>query len=136
MSLEEPDNIPEGARYLSASPPHPIHQYSSALNTVLPSISSSVTSTPSKFQEQLEKMAANNRTLEGLAVLALDQEPLCIKYPQLDATIELKSGMIHLLSTFHRFAGEDPNKHLKEFHDVSVAARVDHVLLVGNFGDL
>ena len=26
--------------------------------------------------------------------------------------------MIHLLPTFHSFAGEDPNKHLKEFHVV------------------
>ena len=26
--------------------------------------------------------------------------------------------MIHLLPTFHGFADEDPNKHLKEFHVV------------------
>ena len=26
--------------------------------------------------------------------------------------------MIHLLPTFHSFVGEDPNKHLKEFHVV------------------
>ena len=31
---------------------------------------------------------------------------------------ELKSGMIHLLPTFHGFAGEDHSKHLKEFHVV------------------
>ncbi|PON60937.1 hypothetical protein PanWU01x14_149050 [Parasponia andersonii] len=74
-------------------------------------------------------MAANN-------ILALDQEPLCIEYPQLNATLEPKSRLIHLLSTFHISAGEDLNKHLKEFHDVSVAARVEDVLLVGNFGDL
>ncbi|RDX92503.1 hypothetical protein CR513_25358, partial [Mucuna pruriens] len=29
---------------------------------------------------------------------------------------ELKSGLIHLLPKFHGLAGEDPHKHLKEFH--------------------
>ena len=28
----------------------------------------------------------------------------------------MKSGMIHLLPTFHGFVGKDPNEHLKEFH--------------------
>ena len=36
---------------------------------------------------------------------------------------ELKSGMIHLLPTFHGFAGEDPNKHLKEFHVVCLSMK-------------
>ena len=40
------------------------------------------------------------------------------RYPQLEVAFELKSGMIHLLPTFHGLAGEDPNKHLKEFHVV------------------
>ena len=31
---------------------------------------------------------------------------------------ELKSGMIHLLPMFYGSVGEDPNKHLKEFHMV------------------
>ncbi|RDY13524.1 hypothetical protein CR513_01545, partial [Mucuna pruriens] len=31
-------------------------------------------------------------------------------------TYELKSGLIHLLPKFHGLAGEDPHKHLKEFH--------------------
>ena len=31
---------------------------------------------------------------------------------------ELKSFMVYLLPTFHDFAGEDLNKHLKEFHVV------------------
>ncbi|RDX84926.1 hypothetical protein CR513_33960, partial [Mucuna pruriens] len=29
---------------------------------------------------------------------------------------ELKSGLIHLLPKFHGLPGEDPHKHLKEFH--------------------
>ena len=63
-------------------------------------------------------MANNNCTLKELAAPDLDQKPLWIQYPQLEVAFELKSGMIHLLPTFHGFVGEDPNKHLKEFHVV------------------
>ncbi|RDX96538.1 hypothetical protein CR513_20793, partial [Mucuna pruriens] len=40
-----------------------------------------------------------------------------IVYPQLEPaqSYELKSGLIHL-SKFHDLAGDDPYKHLKEFH--------------------
>ena len=31
--------------------------------------------------------------------------------------------MIYLLSKFHGFAGEDPNKHLKEFHVVCLSMK-------------
>ena len=48
----------------------------------------------------------------------LDQQPLCMQYPQMEMAFELKSGIIHLLPAFHGFAGEDPKKHLKEFHVV------------------
>ena len=61
---------------------------------------------------------ARNQTLKELATPTLDQQPLCIDIPQLEVAFELKSGMIHLLPTFHGLAGEDPNKHLKEFHVV------------------
>ncbi|KAH9718388.1 hypothetical protein KPL71_022206 [Citrus sinensis] len=60
----------------------------------------------------------NNQTLKELAAPNLDQQPLCIENPNPQVNFELKSGMIHLLSTFHGLAGEDPNKHLKEFHVV------------------
>ncbi|RDY10223.1 hypothetical protein CR513_05292, partial [Mucuna pruriens] len=45
-------------------------------------------------------------------------QPWCIQYPQLEPTqsYELKSGLIHLLPKFHGLVGEDPHKHLKEFH--------------------
>ncbi|KAH9680148.1 hypothetical protein KPL71_026438 [Citrus sinensis] len=66
-----------------------------------------------------EPMAQNNnRTLKELAAPNLDQQPLCIENPNPQVNFELKSGMIHLLPTFHGLAGEDPNKHLKEFHVV------------------
>ncbi|KAH9792667.1 hypothetical protein KPL71_004223 [Citrus sinensis] len=60
----------------------------------------------------------NNRTLKELAAPNLDQQSLCIENPNPQVNFELKSGMIHLLPTFHGLAGEDPNKHLKEFHVV------------------
>ena len=60
-------------------------------------------------------MANNNRTLKELVAPDIDQQPLCIEYPQLEVAFEQKSGMIHLLPTFHGFAGEDSNKRLKEF---------------------
>ena len=63
-------------------------------------------------------MANNDCILKELATLDLNQQPLCIRYHQLEVAFELKSGMIHLLPTFYGFAGEDPNKHLKEFHVV------------------
>ena len=71
----------------------------------------------------LNDMANNNRTLKELAAPDLLQQPLCIEYPQLDVAFELKSIMIHLLPMFHGFAGEDPNKHLKEFHVVCLSMK-------------
>ena len=43
--------------------------------------------------------------------------------PQLEVAFELKSGMIRLLPTFHGLVGEDPNKHLKEFHVVCLSMK-------------
>ena len=60
-----------------------------------------------------------SRTLKELAAPTLDQQPLGITYPPLEVAFELKSGMIHLLPTFHGFAGEDPNKHLNEFFSLT-----------------
>lgn len=61
---------------------------------------------------------AQNRTLKELAAPHIDQRPLCIQYAPLDVNFELNSGLIHLLPSFHGLLGEDPNKHLKEFHIV------------------
>ena len=59
-----------------------------------------------------------NKSLKELASPDLNHQPLCIDYPDLDASFELRSGLIHLLPTFHGLSGEDPHKHLKEFHVV------------------
>ncbi|RDX94814.1 hypothetical protein CR513_22778, partial [Mucuna pruriens] len=60
----------------------------------------------------------NDRTLKELATLDVVYQPWCIQYPQLEPaqSYELKSGLIHLLPKFHGLAGEDPHKHLNEFH--------------------
>ncbi|XP_052171593.1 uncharacterized protein LOC127787571 [Diospyros lotus] len=87
-----------------------------------------------EFQPTLINMAANenngnengndaNRTIKELAAPDVHYQPLCIHYPQLEANFELKSGLIHLLPKFHGLAGEDPHKHLKEFHVVCSTMR-------------
>ncbi|RDY14556.1 hypothetical protein CR513_00369, partial [Mucuna pruriens] len=66
------------------------------------------------------RMEKNDRTLKELATPDVVYQPWCIQYPQLEPaqTYELKSCLIHLLPKFHVLAGEDPHKHLKEFHVV------------------
>ena len=58
-----------------------------------------------------EEVMARNQTLKELASIDLNQQPLCITFPTLDATttFELKYELIHLLSTFHGLVGEDPH---------------------------
>lgn len=41
----------------------------------------------------------------------------------MEVNFELKSGLIHLLPKFQGFTGEDPHKHLKEFHVVCSSMR-------------
>ena len=79
----------------------------------------------SNFDLEEEEVMAGNQTLKELAAPALNQQPLCITFPTLDATttFELKSGLIHLLPTFHGLAGEDPHKHLKELHEVCTSMK-------------
>ncbi|KAK9714395.1 hypothetical protein RND81_06G091200 [Saponaria officinalis] len=86
--------------------------------------------TDSTSSEEEEKMARpENRTLKQLTTPNLTQQPLCITFPDLDegATFELKSGLIHLLPSFHGLGGEDPNKHLSEFHVVCTGMKPNGV---------
>ncbi|RDX97220.1 hypothetical protein CR513_20021, partial [Mucuna pruriens] len=75
-------------------------------------------------------MENNDRTLKELATLDVAYQPWCIQYPQLEPaqTYELKSGLIHLLPKFHGLVGEDPYKHLKEFHMVYSTMRPQGIL--------
>ncbi|KAL0433341.1 UNVERIFIED_CONTAM: hypothetical protein Slati_2668400 [Sesamum latifolium] len=64
-------------------------------------------------------MAANNRrSIKELNAPNSDQQPLCITFTDAEDDFELKSGLVHLLPSFHGLTGEDPHKHLKEFHVV------------------
>ncbi|KAL2237415.1 UNVERIFIED_CONTAM: hypothetical protein Sindi_0933200 [Sesamum indicum] len=58
------------------------------------------------------------RSIKDMTSPDLNQESLCIEYRNLEVKFELKSGLIHLLPIFRGLAGEDPHKHLKEFHVV------------------
>ncbi|RDY07774.1 hypothetical protein CR513_08069, partial [Mucuna pruriens] len=64
-----------------------------------------------------EVMENQDRTLKELATP--DLEPA--------QSYELKSGLIHLLPKFHGLAGEDPHKHLKEFHVVCSTMRPEGI---------
>ena len=76
------------------------------------------------------EIMARNRTLKELAAPDLNQQPLSIFFPNVDAntSFELKSGLIHLLPNFHGLAGEDPHKHLKEFHMVCTSLKPSGVI--------
>ncbi|RDX91877.1 hypothetical protein CR513_26077, partial [Mucuna pruriens] len=71
-------------------------------------------------------MENNDRTLKELATPEVVYQPWCIQYPQLEPaqTYELKSSLLHLLPKFHGLVGEDPHKHLKEFHVVCSTMRL------------
>ncbi|RDY06771.1 hypothetical protein CR513_09198, partial [Mucuna pruriens] len=72
----------------------------------------------------------NDRTLKELATPDVVYQPWCIQYSQLEPakTYELKFGLIYLLSKFHGLAGEDPHKHLKEFHVVCSTMKPQGIL--------
>jgi len=76
----------------------------------------------------------HERTLREMAALDFTYESLCIQYPDEDVPYVLKTGLIHLLPKFHGLAGEDPYKHLKEFHIVCstmkpLDVQEDHIFL-------
>ena len=88
-----------------------------------PSESSASSESVSEFEEEVEDMAADNRTIKELSASGLDNAmPLCIQYPRVapDKTdeFELKSSLLHHIPKFHGLSMEDPNKHLKEFEVV------------------
>ena len=60
---------------------------------------------------------ANAQTLRDLSAPNFNQRPLCITCPSLNGNtpFKLKSGLIHLLPSFHGLPGEEPYKHLQEF---------------------
>ncbi|RDX91353.1 hypothetical protein CR513_26678, partial [Mucuna pruriens] len=76
---------------------------------------------PCIIHHSREQMENHDRTFKELATLDV--------YPQLELaqSYELKSGLIHLLPKFHGLVGEDPHKHLKEFHVVFSTMRLQGI---------
>ena len=72
-------------------------------------------------------MAEVEPTLRRMANPDVNQQPLCIEFPNVEVNFELKSGLIHLLLTFRGLVGEDPHKHLKEFHVVCSSIKPQRV---------
>ncbi|KAF1895753.1 hypothetical protein Lal_00037869 [Lupinus albus] len=58
------------------------------------------------------------RALRELTTPDFTYDSLCIQYPNEDVPYVLKTRLIHLLPKFNGLVGEDPHKHLKEFHIV------------------
>ncbi|KAF1855625.1 hypothetical protein Lal_00028223 [Lupinus albus] len=66
------------------------------------------------------------RTLRELAAPDFTYDSLCIQYE--DVPYVLKTGLIHLLPKFNGLAGQDPHKHLKEFHIVCSTMKPNDVM--------
>ena len=127
------NNFFEARRHIFAPiPPPSLHSPSSSSLGFSPSqieqaINTALSSSTSEFSKEKEEVMAGNQTLRELAAPNLDQQPLCIEFPVIEGGFELKSGMIHLLPKFNGLAGEDPNKHLKEFQVVCSTMRPPNI---------
>ena len=60
----------------------------------------------SEFGEEIMALIPE-RSIKDMTSPDLNQQLLCIEYLNLEVNFELKSGLIHLLPTFHGLAGED-----------------------------
>ncbi|KAF7821759.1 LRR receptor-like serine/threonine-protein kinase EFR [Senna tora] len=67
------------------------------------------------------------KTLREYAAPLVNQAPLCIATHTLQAPLELKSGLIHLLPKFRGLMNEDPYQHMKEFHVVCSSMKPERV---------
>ncbi|KAF7824171.1 uncharacterized protein G2W53_022315 [Senna tora] len=70
---------------------------------------------------------AEEKTLKELDAPPIQQAPLCITVANLQALLELKLGLIHLLPKFRGLGNEDPYNHLKEFHVVYSSIKPDRI---------
>ncbi|KAK8986481.1 hypothetical protein V6N11_010037 [Hibiscus sabdariffa] len=57
-----------------------------------------------------------NQTIRELAAAPAVEQPLCITFLQGETPFQLKTGLIHLLHTFHGLPSKSPHKNLTEFH--------------------
>ncbi|RDX73123.1 hypothetical protein CR513_47308, partial [Mucuna pruriens] len=85
----------------------------------------------SNFYEHQEagSMENNDKTLKKLATPDVVYQPWCIQCPSLEPaqSYELKSSLIHLLPKLQSLVGEDPHKHLNEFHVVCSTMRLQGI---------
>ena len=65
----------------------------------------------------------NNRIVKELVAPDVTCQPLCICYLKVDATFELKYGLIYMLPTFNGLANEYLYKHLTKFHMVCLTMK-------------
>jgi len=86
-------------------------------------MSSDIESSSSSSTVNPNSKTMDERTFKELVVPDVSIQIICIQYPNVDVQCELKSGLIHLLPKFHGLVGEDPHKHLKEFHTVCTTMR-------------
>ncbi|RDY04626.1 hypothetical protein CR513_11652, partial [Mucuna pruriens] len=107
---------------MTRSSTDPLHAFDSEIEITLRRIRKNRKTIINSEPGQTEN---HDRTLKELATPDVVYQPWCIQYPQLEPaqTYELKSGLIHLLPKFHGLVGEDPHKHLKEFHVVCSTMR-------------
>ena len=115
--------IEKTARQLRQQTKRAKQRSSSPLLSETDTVPDLVESSSDSEEQVMDRPAPVERTLRELAEPDLNQQPLCIQYVDLEVNFELKSGLIHLLPKFHGFAGEDPHKHLKEFHVVCSSMR-------------
>ena len=118
----------------SVHPSHSVHfEYSVAGDSEYSDFEHSTTNF---HTENMAQPPPCERTLREMAALDFTYESLCIQYPDEGVPYVLKTGLIHLLPKFHGLAGEDPHKHLKEFHIVCSTMKPpdvqeDHIFLKG-----
>ncbi|RDX99354.1 hypothetical protein CR513_17602, partial [Mucuna pruriens] len=86
---------------------------------------SSVSAEGDSASAEKRSMENNDRTLKELTTPDVVYQPWCIQCPPLEPiqSYELQFSLIQLLPNFHGLAGEDPHKHLKEFHVVCSTMR-------------
>ncbi|KAF7824106.1 hypothetical protein G2W53_022250 [Senna tora] len=75
----------------------------------------------------ISESMAEEKTLREHAAPQVNQALLCIATPTLQAPLELKSGLIHLLPKFRWLMNEDPYQHLKESHVVCSSMKPERV---------
>ena len=76
-------------------------------------------------EEGTSEMGDANRTLKELTAPNLQTQPLAVTFPALanGNKFEFKAAWIQFLPKFHGLSGEDPNKHLAEFHAIIESIR-------------